>query len=778
MCSWLHLLKVVLIGRVVQSVSLTGASEEFTTRKCPHEVDKSIYGIRIHSISKDSCVTLVDKSVLDVRETLDLVRLSNYCASNFPSGVLLNVQTLSTYGNKKLLDLIYAIRFTETAKIFSGVSYKVKNVTSYGGSRSLLLTVKSITDRENVVTVNFSVAMFSKVNHMDLIPNHKVIAKTINNPTEICHSIFISNTTESDRFYGRTFPCVETKWNMFGCIHQPFRDCQLIKETDPYACLEREDGHCFLWHRIFAKQQPDMPFGRPCPVMSHFGDVCKCPVCGNYSWTAWTEVDGDCGTKIQFHPPSNDDALFCAGKNRTLCCAQLQKGKSHCFAARREPPTERNCTNGASPQLDFNGNSICICPYGFYGESCERKMQCTVHGCLNEGTCNLSTERCNCPAGYTGTLCESDVDDCLNNSCAHDDTCVDDVNSTVCACHYPHYYDSAWWDESSFACHRNMERCNYTACNNRGQCIVVGDQDFCDCHNGYHGSTCAIEPTDCYNMPCKHGYCRYVGDKYFCVCNTNYTGSFCEIGIHNCEKSWCSNGGTCKAVERGFVCSCLPGFFGPRCEYASAPCMCNPCENGGTCQSVGSTVFCKCPPDFWGKHCETRKFRPRAVEKPLSEVEIFAIVVGILALVYGFILALVRGRFIGKETEASIKYYEETSEAEEERREKILEGYRRRSSLQDEWVPSDTKQEPVAVIVEDCEETPEHFLKEQKPEDGLYRATDPMKLEEKASFAPPTEREKTCLSSESDPDFTGDTASLLGRWRVNSPILGYKRQDN
>ena len=109
-----------------------------------------------------------------------------------------------------------------------------------------------------------------------------------------------------------------------------------------------------------------------------------------------------------------------------------------------------------------------------------------ISPCLNNGTCiNLEgSYRCNCPPGFTGINCESDVDECLSAPCKFGGTCVNTVGSY-----------------------------------------------FCQCPPGRSGKNCDGDYDECVNNPCINGGTCYNNEgSYSCFCPPGWTGPNCEIG--------------------------------------------------------------------------------------------------------------------------------------------------------------------------------------------------------------------------------------------------------
>lgn len=85
---------------------------------------------------------------------------------------------------------------------------------------------------------------------------------------------------------------------------------------------------------------------------------------------------------------------------------------------------------------------------------------------------------CNCPVGYTGRTCSEDINDCLSNPCQHGSCIVrcklysfrefiifskDEINSHTCIC------DAGF---NGTLCDNNIDDCHPNPCQNDGNCTV------------------------------------------------------------------------------------------------------------------------------------------------------------------------------------------------------------------------------------------------------------------------------------------------------------------
>ena len=78
-------------------------------------------------------------------------------------------------------------------------------------------------------------------------------------------------------------------------------------------------------------------------------------------------------------------------------------------------------------------NHLSVCTGFQYGPECAEECGCDV---VNTDSCDPVDGECTCKAGWTGTNCTDDIDECVNSTICGDElkTCANTNGSFVCNC--------------------------------------------------------------------------------------------------------------------------------------------------------------------------------------------------------------------------------------------------------------------------------------------------------------------------------------------------------
>uniref|UniRef100_A0A7M4E463 Neurogenic locus notch homolog protein 2 n=1 Tax=Crocodylus porosus TaxID=8502 RepID=A0A7M4E463_CROPO len=345
-----------------------------------------------------------------------------------------------------------------------------------------------------------------------------------------------------------------------------------IDRVASFACICPEGKAGLLCHL------DDACVSNPCQK----GALCDTnPMNGHYICTCPQGYKGaDCTEDVDECAMANSNPCEHAGK-----CVNTE-GSFHCESARRN--NSLSCFSIVS--FSFSG---------FTGAVCQIDIDdCSSTPCLNGAKCidHPNGYECQCATGFTGILCEENINNCDPDPCHHG-RCQDGIDSYTCVCN-PGYMGAI--------CSEQIDECYSNPCLNQGRCIDLVNGYQCNCLPGTSGVNCENNFDDCANKPCIHGTCIDGINHYSCICNPGVTGPRCNTDIDECISGPCHNGGTCVNEMNGFRCICPEGYHHPTCHSQTDECLNNPCVHGNCTHDVNGYV-CLCDPGWTGTDCEVEE---------------------------------------------------------------------------------------------------------------------------------------------------------------------------
>ncbi|CAL1540486.1 unnamed protein product, partial [Lymnaea stagnalis] len=211
------------------------------------------------------------------------------------------------------------------------------------------------------------------------------------------------------------------------------------------------------------------------------------------------------------------------------------------------------CTCNLGKRLSTDKTSCIVCEADKYGENCGKSCSCEK---ANTKFCDKVNGTCICKRGWKGNLCQTDIDECIDDSssCPEHSHCDNTNGSFKCSCNDGYVPDN-----------NTIWKCR-------------------ECSEGFFGSSCL---SHCQCGP--HMTCDNVNGS--CKCLPAWSGDGCETDVdecasetHNCDPS---KHQVCRNTNGGFDCNCDIGHMKP-----CPSCDCKVCDNGN--YGVNCSERCNC----------------------------------------------------------------------------------------------------------------------------------------------------------------------------------------
>ncbi|KAG8013459.1 Protein jagged-2, partial [Nibea albiflora] len=442
-----------------------------------------------------------------------------------------------------------------------------------------------------------------------------------------------------------------------GCVHGTCSEpwlctCEknwggLLCDKAEHACVSNPCANGGTCHEVPSGFECHCPAGWSGPTCAKDTDECASSPCAQ----GGTCIDMENGFECLCPPQWTGKTCQ---RDMNSCHGQCQNGGT--CKVQNDPCSPNPCHNKAQCH-SLMGDFYCSCPDDYEGKTCsELKDHCKTNQCQVIDSCTVAvatndTQKrvwhissnvcgphgrcislpagnfsCSCEAGFTGTYCHENINDCTSSPCKNGGTCIDGINSFQCFC-------PDGWEGS--LCDVDVNECNRNPCQNGGQCVDLLNDFYCNCVDNWKGKTChSPKNSTCDSGPCENGgTCVGGGDAFTCICKDGWEGPTCaqsivlfpfsdvlltksgsgseapaDKGLPPSSPSSAVtdsyNGGICVDGVNWFRCECAPGFAGPDCRINIDECQSSPCAEGSTCVDEINGYRCVCPPGHAGPRCQ------------------------------------------------------------------------------------------------------------------------------------------------------------------------------
>jgi len=149
----------------------------------------------------------------------------------------------------------------------------------------------------------------------------------------------------------------------------------------------------------------------------------------NRTCTRQSKIEVNCTCSPGFEMKSNDCKPINECERRCSYCENLDDRAENCKA-----PCGPCANNGTC--IDQHNNYTCKCEAGFTGTNCYINIDDCIGKSCNNGTCidGINDHSCVCHDGYTGVDCTEEIDECAANPCYDNQNCTDLIASYKCSC--------------------------------------------------------------------------------------------------------------------------------------------------------------------------------------------------------------------------------------------------------------------------------------------------------------------------------------------------------